>query len=95
MTHRRRSCPVAGRDHPLANSFTEARQIRQIALRENAVVSGSVRFVSEAAFETARTGIRSRHPDYSDSQIRLAEIRMRLGDDLFRAAFPGRPLLPA
>lgn len=51
--------------------------------------------MSEAAFEIARTGIRARHPDYSNSQIRLAEIRVRLGDDLFRAAFPGQPLLPA
>lgn len=51
--------------------------------------------MSEAAFEIARVGIRSRHREYSDSQVRLAEFRLRLGDDLFRAAFPGRPLLPA
>lgn len=51
--------------------------------------------MSEAAFEITRVGIRSRHPEYSDSQVRLAEFRLRLGDDLFRAAFPGQPLLPA
>lgn len=51
--------------------------------------------MSESAFEITRTGIRTRHPNYTDQESRLAEIRLRLGDDLFRAAFPGRPLLPA
>lgn len=51
--------------------------------------------LSEAVFELSRTGIRLRHPTYDDAEVRLAELRLRLGDELFRAAFPGRPLLPA
>ena len=51
--------------------------------------------MSELAFELCRTGIRSRHPEYSADEVELTEFRLRLGDHLFRAAFPGRPLLPA
>ncbi|MBW2065317.1 MAG: hypothetical protein JRJ03_10350 [Deltaproteobacteria bacterium] len=33
-------------------------------------------------------GVRMRHPEYSDDQVRLATIRLILGDDLFAAAYP-------
>lgn len=51
--------------------------------------------MSEAAFEIARAGIRSRHPEYTPEDVESAELRLRLGDDLFRAAYPSRPQLPA
>jgi hypothetical protein len=38
-------------------------------------------------------GIRARHPDYSDEQVRLAMIRLWLGDDDFRRAYPTEALL--
>ena len=41
-----------------------------------------------------REGIRARHPDYSVTEVTDALHRLLLGDDLFRAAWPGRPLLP-
>ncbi|MEO8167619.1 MAG: hypothetical protein ABI623_05175 [bacterium] len=34
------------------------------------------------------TGVRMRHPNYSDDEIRLAVIRMRLGDELFLKVYP-------
>lgn len=47
------------------------------------------------AFDLARTsrqllmeGVRMRHPDYSEDQIRLATIRLILKDDLFLSAYP-------
>jgi hypothetical protein len=49
--------------------------------------------MSEAAFEIAETGIRLRHPGYTDEEVRLTGIRLRIGDDLFVAAFPSAPLL--
>lgn len=49
---------------------------------------------SEAIFAIAEAGIRMRHPDYSDDEVRLTGIRIRIGDDLYRAAFPTGPLLP-
>ena len=54
----------------------------------------------EAAFrliELARlaavSGIRSRHPEYDDDQVRLAYARLVLGDELTRAAWPTRDLV--
>jgi hypothetical protein len=43
--------------------------------------------------QIAEEGVRSRHPDYDDSDVRAAVIRQRLGDELFTAAFPESPLL--
>lgn len=51
--------------------------------------------MSESAFAITRSGIQARHPEYSTEEVESAEIRLRLGDELFRAAYPGRPLLPA
>ena len=36
-------------------------------------------------------GIRGRHPDYTEEQVRLAFARLVLGDDLARAVWPDRP----
>ena len=37
----------------------------------------------------AAAGVRSRHPTYTEAQVRLAVIRLTLGDDLFRQVYPG------
>jgi hypothetical protein len=48
-----------------------------------------------AAIELSRTsrkvlseGVRRRHPDYDERQIRLETIRLTLAKELFRAAYP-------
>ena len=41
----------------------------------------------------AMSGIRSRHPDYDDEQVRLAYGRLVLGDELTRAVWPDRDLV--
>jgi hypothetical protein len=38
--------------------------------------------------ETNKTGIRLRHPEYTEEQVRFAAIRLSLGDELFRKAYP-------
>ena len=40
------------------------------------------------------TGVRHRHPDYDDERVRLAVIRIMLGEDLFRRAYPGVDIKP-
>lgn len=50
--------------------------------------------MSETTLRLAEDGIRMRHPDCTDEQARLAAIRLRLGDELFAAAFPAAPPLP-
>lgn len=42
---------------------------------------------------TFEAGIRDRHPEYTDDQVRMARIRRELGDELFRRVYPGEPLL--
>jgi hypothetical protein len=41
----------------------------------------------------ARSGIRARHPAYSDDEVNLALFRLLLGDALYQAAYRGQPLL--
>jgi hypothetical protein len=45
------------------------------------------------ARQAAEAGIRRRHPGYDDAHVRLALARLLYGDDLVRAAWPGRDLL--
>jgi hypothetical protein len=42
----------------------------------------------------AAAGVRSRHPDYTDEQIRFAVIRLRLGERLFAKVYPGIDIQP-
>jgi hypothetical protein len=49
---------------------------------------------SEEVRELGRAGIRLRHPEYSEKDIHLASIRLRLGDDLFRRVYPGIDVVP-
>jgi len=43
----------------------------------------------DALRATVEAGVRHRHPEYTDDQVRLAAVRLALGDSLFRLAFPG------
>ncbi len=38
-------------------------------------------------------GVRRRHPDYDEAQVRYAALRLWLGDDDFRRAYPEAPEL--
>ena len=49
--------------------------------------------MSIAARATTMAGIRVRHPEYSDEDVRFALFRLLYGDDLFRRAWPNAPLL--
>ncbi len=61
-------------------------------------MSGSAR--GEALFRLTRmarcaaeAGIRSRHPDYGDEEVKRALARLLYGDDLVRDVWPARPLV--
>jgi hypothetical protein len=50
--------------------------------------------LNHLARATAASGIRSRHPDYTEDQVRLALFRLLLGDDeLTRRVWPDQPLV--
>jgi hypothetical protein len=50
--------------------------------------------MSEALRQVCAAGVRSRHPDYTDDQVRLAVIRLTLGEKLFREVYPGVDVQP-
>ncbi len=43
---------------------------------------------------TTEAHIRLRHPHYTDRQVRLAGVRLRLGEDLFHQVYPGESGAP-
>ena len=45
--------------------------------------------MSDFVRQTVREGVRARHPEYTEEQIRLAACRLTIGEELFRRAFPG------
>ena len=49
---------------------------------------------SEQVQELGRIGIRLRHPEYTDREVQLASIRLRLGNELFRRVYPGVDVQP-
>jgi hypothetical protein len=49
--------------------------------------------LTELSRRLVAEGIRQRHPEYSDAQAQLAFLRLWLGDDLFRKAYPRKPEL--
>ncbi len=49
--------------------------------------------MSEEARRIAAAGIHARHPEYDGDQVRLALLRLLLGDELFKRAFVGSPSL--
>ena len=40
-------------------------------------------------------GIRARHPEYNEDQVKHASFRLFLGDDLYSEVWPDRELLPS
>lgn len=47
--------------------------------------------MSEELRRVTAAGIRSRHPDYTQAEVRWALLRLTLGDDLFGRAYPDAP----
>lgn len=51
--------------------------------------------LSQTSRKLLAEGVRLRHPDYDEEQVRLAVIRLTLPEDLFLAAYPeGKDILP-
>jgi hypothetical protein len=45
--------------------------------------------LSDSLRSVVASGVRRRHPEYSEEQVRLAVTRLWLGEDLFRQVHPG------
>lgn len=78
-----------------ADTTEDAWQVRMAAL---SALSPSERFEQAVELcllvgQLAEAGVRARHPSYGDEEVRMAVHRLRLGDELTRAAWPGVPLV--
>ena len=50
--------------------------------------------LSENMRRISESGVQHRHPEYSADQVRLGAIRLRIGEALFRRAYPHSNELP-
>jgi len=50
--------------------------------------------MSDETREIASEGVRSRHPEYDAERVRLAVLRLCLGEALFSRAYPGIDVNP-
>jgi hypothetical protein len=50
--------------------------------------------LSDYLREVSAAGVRQRHPEYSEKQVRLAVARLTLGEKLFREVYPGVDVRP-
>jgi len=58
--------------------------------------AGRARLAARLSADTrqlTRAGVRARHPGYTEEEVDRALHRILYGDDLFRRAWPGCPLL--
>jgi len=44
--------------------------------------------LSDGLRATIESGVRQRHPEYNDNMVRLAALRLSIGEQLFREAYP-------
>ena len=44
--------------------------------------------LSDALRSITESGVRQRHPDYDENMVRLAALRIAIGEDLFHQAYP-------
>jgi hypothetical protein len=68
----------------------EAAQI-QFSILRRIGMEGRARMaieLSDNLREIIEYGVRQRHPEYSDREVRLAVIRLTIGEQLFRQAYP-------
>jgi hypothetical protein len=78
-----------------ADTSPEAWAAQAEALRRmgGAARTGIVFALNEQARQLAMAGIRARHPDYAEEEVRFAWFRLKLGDELTRKVWPDRPLV--
>lgn len=86
---RRRANPVPLDTTPEAHAAQNEAYRRMSGQERTAVVFR----LNQFARETAAAGIRSRHPGYSEEQVRFALFRLLLGDQVTRQVWPDRDLV--
>jgi hypothetical protein len=65
--------------------------LRRLGMKRRAAMTFEL---NEQMLDRLAAGVRIRHPDYTEEQVRLATVRLRLGDAWFRKVFPGVEIEP-
>lgn len=73
-------------DTSLEAARTQFSILRRIGMEGRARMSFEL---SDGLRAITEAGVRRRHPEYSDRMVRLAAVRLAVGDQLFRKAYPG------
>jgi hypothetical protein len=78
----------------LSDTGHAERQVRDAVLRRLSEADRARLTIemSDQAFEVARRGLRQRHPEYTEEDVRLAMLRLLHGDDLVQRIYPTEPL---
>jgi len=58
---------------------------RKIGIEERANMAIEL---SDGLRATIQSGVRQRHSEYNDNMVRLAALRLAIGEQLFRQAYP-------
>ena len=77
------------RDMISADTSLEAGRVQVSVLRKLGIKGrAELTFqLNEQLRAIVAAGVRARHPEYDEKTVRLAVIRLRLGEELFREAF--------
>jgi len=75
---------IVSRDTTLEAARIQFSVLRKIGNVERANMSIEL---SDGLRATIESGIRQRHPEYDDNMVRLAALRLAIGEKLFRQAY--------
>jgi hypothetical protein len=79
---------------PLDTSSAAHDVQRQVYLRLGASARLAIMFrLTDTVRRLALAGIRARHPEYNEEQVRRAHHRLVLGDELMHIVWPDRELV--
>ena len=76
---------LASRDTPLEVARIQFSILRKIGIAKRANMAVEL---SDGLRTTMESGVRQRHPDYNDNVVRLAPLRLAIGEQLFHQAYP-------
>ena len=81
----------------LMNDTSKEARIHHISSLRRMKIQGRIDLtfrLCEGLRLTVESGIRHRHPDYDERQVRLARMRLSMGPSLVARCFPGADVAP-
>ena len=76
---------IVPKDTTLAAARMQFAILRKIGMEGRARMAIGL---SDGLRSIIESGVRQRHPDYDENMVRLAALRIAIGEELFRQAYP-------